>query len=71
LPRTEHAARADRAKRGKTICYLAALMSKKFTKRKQPAPDPAAATPEQKLLERQRFLAARALRKRRQRKSHQ
>jgi hypothetical protein len=43
-------------------------MSKKFTKRKKPAP---AATPEQKLLERQRFLAARAIRKRRRRKSHQ
>jgi hypothetical protein len=46
-------------------------MSKQFKKRKRPATDPAAATPEQKLLERQRFLAARALRKRRQRKSHQ
>jgi len=55
----------------KTICYLAALMSKKFTKRKKPATDPTAATPEQKLLERQRFLAARALRRRRRRKSHQ
>lgn len=53
------------------ICYLAALMSKKFTKRKKPAAAPAAVTPEQKLLARQRFLAARALRKRRQRKSHQ
>lgn len=51
--------------------YLAALMSKKFTKRKKFATDPAAATPEQKLLARQRFLAARALRKRRQRKSNQ
>lgn len=46
-------------------------MSKKFTKRKKFATDPAAATPEQKLLARQRFLAARALRKRRQRKSNQ
>ena len=46
-------------------------MSQKFTKKKKPATDPAAATPEQKLLARQRFLAARALRKRRQRKSHQ
>jgi hypothetical protein len=45
-------------------------MSKRFTQRKKPT-DPAAITPEQKLLERQRFLAARALRKRRQRKSHQ
>ena len=45
------------------------LMSKKFTKRKKPAT--ATATPEQKLLARQRFLAARALRKRRRRKSHQ
>jgi hypothetical protein len=45
-------------------------MSKKFTKRKKPATE-SAATPEQKLLERQRFLAARALRKRRRRKSHQ
>jgi hypothetical protein len=43
-------------------------MSKEFKKRKKPAP---ATTPEQKLLERQRFLQARALRKRRQRKSHQ
>jgi hypothetical protein len=46
-------------------------MSKKFTKRKKPATDPAAATPEQKLLQRQRLLAARALRTRRQRKSNQ
>jgi hypothetical protein len=46
-------------------------MSKKFTKRKKPATDAATATPEQKLLARQRFLAARALRKRRRRKSHQ
>jgi hypothetical protein len=46
-------------------------MSKKFTKRKKPAKDPAALTPEQRLLKRQRFLAARALRKRRRRKSHQ
>ena len=45
-------------------------MSKKFTKQK-PKADTTATTPEQKLLERQRFLAARALRKRRQRKSHQ
>jgi hypothetical protein len=45
-------------------------MSKKFTKRKKPATT-AAATPEDKLLARQRFLQARALRKRRQRKSHQ
>jgi hypothetical protein len=44
-------------------------MSKKFTKRKKPATD--AATPEDKSLARQRFLAARRLRKRRQRKSHQ
>jgi hypothetical protein len=54
-----------------TICYLARLMSKKFKKQKKPAAAPAAVTPEQKLLARQRFLAARALRKRRQRKSHQ
>jgi hypothetical protein len=53
------------------ICYRAAPMSKKFIKRKKPAQTPAATTPEQKLLERQRFLAARTLRKRRQRKSHQ
>jgi len=47
-------------------------MSKKFKKRKKPAkPDLAAATPEQKILQRQRFLAARALLKRRRRKSHQ
>ena len=46
-------------------------MSKKFTQRKKPTTDAAAVTPEQKLLARQRFLAARALRKRRQRKSHQ
>ena len=45
-------------------------MPKKFTQRKKPGTGPAL-TPEQKLLERQRFLAARALRKRRQRKSHQ
>ncbi len=45
-------------------------MSKKFTQKKKPSTD-TATTPEQKLLERQRFLAARALRKRRQRKSHQ
>ena len=44
-------------------------MSKKFKKRKPK--DATAATPEQKLLARQRFLAARALRKRRQRKSNQ
>jgi hypothetical protein len=43
-------------------------MSKKFTKQKKPSK---ATTPEQKVLERQRFLAARALRKRRRRKSHQ
>jgi hypothetical protein len=43
-------------------------MSKKFTKRKKPL---TASTPEQKRLERQRFLAARALRKRRRKKSHQ
>ena len=55
-----------------TICYVPAAMSKKFTKRKKPAtPDAATATPEQKLLQRQRFLAARALLKRRRRKSHQ
>ncbi len=46
-------------------------MAKRFTKQKKTAKDPASMTPEQKLLERQRFLAARALRKRRQRKSHQ
>ena len=46
-------------------------MSKKFTKRKKPTKDAAAVTPEQKLLDRQRFLAARKLRKRRRRKSHQ
>ena len=51
-----------------TIWYRAALMSKKFTKQKKPSK---ATTPEQKVLERQRFLAARALRKRRRRKSHQ
>lgn len=44
-------------------------MAKKFTKRKKPATE--TATPEQKLLARQRFLAARALRNRRRRKSHQ
>jgi hypothetical protein len=43
-------------------------MSNKFTKRKKTT---APATPEQKLLARQRFLSARTLRKRRQRKSHQ
>lgn len=43
-------------------------MSKKFTKKKKPV---AAATPEEKSLERLRFLQARRLRKRRQRKSHQ
>jgi hypothetical protein len=47
-------------------------MSKKFTKRKKPAnADAATATPEQRLLQRQRVLAARALLKRRRRKSHQ
>ena len=44
-------------------------MSKQFKKQKKTADAPT--TPEQKLLARQRFLAARALRKRRQRKSHQ
>ncbi len=43
-------------------------MAKKFTKTKKPT---ASKTPEDKLLARQRFLQARALRKRRQRKSHQ
>jgi hypothetical protein len=46
-------------------------MSKKFAQRKKPATDPADTTPEQQRLGRQRFLAARALRKRRRRKSHQ
>jgi hypothetical protein len=46
-------------------------MSKKFTKRKKPAVDPATATPEQKLLARQRFLAARTLLRRRRIKSGQ
>lgn len=46
-------------------------MSKAFKKQKKPGTDTAAATPEEKLLARQRFLAARKLRKRRQRKSHQ
>ena len=46
-------------------------MSKKFTKRKKDKQDPATLTPGEKLLQRQRFLQARALRKRRQRKSHQ
>ncbi|HTL36576.1 MAG TPA: hypothetical protein VL326_25760 [Kofleriaceae bacterium] len=47
-------------------------MAKKFTKRKKSAkPDPATATPAEKILERQRFLQARALLKRRRRKSHQ
>jgi hypothetical protein len=45
-------------------------MSKKFTKRKKSAMT-AAATPEDKVLARQRFLQARALRRRRWRKSHQ
>lgn len=47
-------------------------MAKKFTKKKKTAKaDPATLTPEQKILERQRFLQARALLKRRRRKSHQ
>jgi len=45
-------------------------MAKRFTQRKKPGTD-TPTTPEQKLLERQRFLAARTLRRRRQRKSHQ
>jgi len=53
---------------GNTICYLAALMSKQFTKRKKPA---APVTPEQKALERQRRQIARTLLKRRRRKSGQ
>ena len=44
-------------------------MAKKFTKQKKPTTT--ASTPEDKLLARQRFLQARTLRKRRQRKSHQ
>lgn len=43
-------------------------MAKKFTKKKKP---PVATTPEQKALERQRFLQARALRNRRRAKSNQ
>ena len=44
-------------------------MAKKFTKKKK-APT-AATTTDDKVLERQRFLQARALRNRRRRKSHQ
>jgi hypothetical protein len=47
-------------------------MSKRFTKQKKAGkPDAATLTPEQKLLERQRLLAARTLLKRRRRKSGQ
>lgn len=46
-------------------------MPKSFTKKKKATQDPATMTREEKLLQRQRFLAARTLRKRRQRKSHQ
>ncbi|HUS28216.1 MAG TPA: hypothetical protein VMZ53_06900 [Kofleriaceae bacterium] len=46
-------------------------MSKKFTKTKKAASADAALTPEQKILERQRFLMQRTLLKRRRRKSHQ
>jgi len=53
------------------IWQVARLMSKKFTRRKRAKPDPATLTPEQRLLQRQRFLAAQALLKRRRRKSHQ
>jgi hypothetical protein len=55
------------------ICYLAALMSKRFTKKKSAATpnlDPATLA-KQQLLERQRKRASRTLLKRRRRKSNQ
>lgn len=51
-----------------TICYLAPMSQRKFTKRKKVT---SLLDPEQKLLARLREQQARALRKRRRRKSHQ